>query len=53
MTPNTMCLDLYKLYLAVYRIAANNNLIQGNRDSKIVEYIKMLEAESEGNNHFE
>lgn len=52
MIPNTMCLDLYKLYLAVYRIAANNNLIQGYRDSKIVEYIKMLEAESAGNNHF-
>ena len=42
-SPNELCIDLYKLYLAFYRIAANKNLIQGYREPNIVKRIKDLE----------
>jgi hypothetical protein len=41
--PNTACIDLYKLYLAFYRIAANKHLIQGYREPNIIKQIKSLE----------
>lgn len=42
-SPNELCIDLYKLYLAFYRIAANKNLIQGYREPNIIKRIKDLE----------
>ena len=46
--PNTLCIDLHKLYLAFYRIAANKNLIQGYREPDIIKRIKDLEQSTAG-----